>query len=144
MRPDLAAMRPDLEESFDAFVRARGDHHLRVAALTGSATEAEDLVQSSLVKLYRAWPRLDVDPGTFLAQLEKAGTVTDEGPASGPGWTGTKYAFAVRAGKNGPVAVSGTVDVTFSHFGESVQTPAAPPASQVYNYGKQILGYFPI
>ena len=117
---------------------------------------------------------LGYDPGTFLSQLEKAGTVSDEGPASGPGWTGTKYAFTIRAGKNGPVAVSGTLDVdqqglvrdlvqtttlqpaagepgvtftddvTFSDFGESVQTPAAPPASQVYNYGKQILGYLPI
>ena len=45
-------MRPDLEESFDAFVCARGEHHLRVAALlTGSVAEAEDLVQTSLVKL---------------------------------------------------------------------------------------------
>jgi hypothetical protein len=117
---------------------------------------------------------LGYDPGTFLAQLEKAGTVTDEGPASGPGWTGTKYAFTIRAGKNGPVAVSGSLDVdtqglvrdlvqtttlqpvpgepgvtftddvTFSDFGVSVPIPAAPPASQVYNYGKQILGYFPI
>ena len=79
--------------------------------------------------------------------------MTDEGPASGPGWTGTKYAFTIRAGKNGPVAVSGTVDVdkqglvrdlvqtttlqpvpgepgvtftddvTFSDFGESVLIP---------------------
>jgi len=115
-------------------------------------------------------------PAGILAQLERGGTttVTDEGPASGPGWSGTKYAFTIRAGKNGPVAVSGTVDVdnqglvrdlvqsttlqpvpgepgvtftddvTFSDFGESVLIPAAPPASQVYNYGKKILGYFPI
>ena len=65
-------MRPDLEESFDAFVRARGDHHLRVAALlTGSSAEAEDLVQSSLVELYRAWPRLDVESGAPDAYLRK-------------------------------------------------------------------------
>ena len=115
-------------------------------------------------------------PAGILAQLEQdgTGTVTDEGPASGPGWTGTKYAFTIRAGKNGPVAVSGSLDVdtqglvrdlvqsttlqpvpgepgvtftddvTFSDFGVSVPIPAAPPASQVYNYGKQILGYFPI
>src|SRR6202011_3565791 len=102
------------------------------------------------------------DPATFLAQLEKANTVVGEGPASGPGWTGTKYAFVIRAGKNGPVAVSGTLyvdeqglvrhlvqtttllpvpgepwtrftdDVTFGDFGVSVPV-AAPPASQVYN-----------
>jgi RNA polymerase sigma factor (sigma-70 family) len=65
-------MRPDLEESFDAFVRARGEHHLRVAALlTGSAAEAEDLVQSSLVKLFRAWPRLDVATASPDAYLRK-------------------------------------------------------------------------
>ena len=66
-------MRPDLEESFDAFVRARGEHHRRVAALlTGSAAEAEDLVQTSLVKLYRAWPRLDVasaSPDAYLRTI---------------------------------------------------------------------------
>ncbi len=66
-------MRPDLEESFDAFVRARGEHHRRVAALlTGSAAEAEDLVQTSLVKLYRAWPRLDLasaSPDAYLRTI---------------------------------------------------------------------------
>jgi len=114
---------------------------------------------------------LPYNPATFLAQLEKAGTVVDEGPASGPGWTGTKYAFAVRAVKNGPVAVSGTVyvdrhglvrhlvmtttlqpvpgepwerftdDVTFGGFGVSVPV-AAPPASQVYNAAHLKVGYF--
>ena len=50
----------DAEEGFAAFVRERGDHHLRVAVLlTGDWHAAEDLVQASLVKLYRAWPRLD-------------------------------------------------------------------------------------
>ncbi len=48
------------EEGFAAYVRERGDHHLRVAVLlTGDWHAAEDLVQASLVKLYRAWPRLD-------------------------------------------------------------------------------------
>jgi len=65
-------MRPDLDESFDAFVRARGDHHLRVAALlTGAAAEAEDLVQTSLVKLYRVWPRLDLASSSPDAYLRK-------------------------------------------------------------------------
>ena len=50
----------DTEEGFAAFVRERGDHHLRVAVLlTGDWHAAEDLVQASLVKLYRVWPRLD-------------------------------------------------------------------------------------
>jgi len=66
-------VRPDLEESFASFVRGRGEHHLRVAALlTGSAAEAEDLVQSSLMRLYRAWPRLDVassSPDAYLRTI---------------------------------------------------------------------------
>ena len=54
-----------IDERFAAYVRERGDHHLRAAVLlTGDWHAAEDLVQASLVKLYRAWPRLGTDPGT--------------------------------------------------------------------------------
>src|SRR6202453_1510134 len=66
-------MSPDIEESFASFVRSRGEHHLRVATLlTGSAAEAEDLVQASLMRLYRAWPRLDVgssSPDAYLRTI---------------------------------------------------------------------------
>jgi RNA polymerase sigma-70 factor (sigma-E family) len=66
-------MAPDLEESFDAFVRARGEHFLRLAALlTGSPTEAEDLLQSSLLRLYQAWPRLggpESAPDAYLRKI---------------------------------------------------------------------------
>lgn len=45
-------------ERFAAYVRERGERHLRVAVLlTGDWHAAEDLVQASLVKLHRAWPR---------------------------------------------------------------------------------------
>jgi RNA polymerase sigma-70 factor (sigma-E family) len=65
-------MRPEDEERFAAFVRDRGEHHLRVATLlTGSPTEAEDLLQASLVRLYRAWPRLDVSASPADAYLRK-------------------------------------------------------------------------
>jgi RNA polymerase sigma-70 factor (sigma-E family) len=49
-----------------------GDHHLRVAVLlTGDWHAAEDLVQASLVKLYRVWPRLDTgtDPDAYLRRV---------------------------------------------------------------------------
>jgi hypothetical protein len=47
----------DIDERFAAYVRDRGEHHLRVAVLlTGDWHAAEDLVQASLVKLYRVWP----------------------------------------------------------------------------------------
>jgi RNA polymerase sigma-70 factor (sigma-E family) len=55
----------ELDERFAAYVRERGEHHLRMAVLlTGDWHAAEDLVQASLVKLYRAWPRLEIGPGT--------------------------------------------------------------------------------
>ena len=70
-----AAMRrdtSDLDERFAAFVREHGERHLRVAVLlTGDWHAAEDLVQASLVKLYRAWPRLDTstDPDAYLRRI---------------------------------------------------------------------------
>jgi RNA polymerase sigma-70 factor (sigma-E family) len=61
-----------IDERFTAYVRERGEHHLRVAVLlTGDWHAAEDLVQASLVKLYRAWPRLDTtaDPDAYLRRI---------------------------------------------------------------------------
>lgn len=65
-------MRRDIEDRFAAYVRERGDHHLRVAVLlTGDWHAAEDLVQASLVKLCRVWPRLDTatDPDAYLRRI---------------------------------------------------------------------------
>ena len=62
----------DIDKRFAAYVRDRGAHHLRVAVLlTGDWHAAEDLVQASLVKLYRAWPklRLDGDPDAYLRRI---------------------------------------------------------------------------
>jgi RNA polymerase sigma-70 factor (sigma-E family) len=62
----------EIDERFAAYVRERGEHHLRVAVLlTGDWHAAEDLVQASLVKLYRAWPRLDTgaDPDAYLRRV---------------------------------------------------------------------------
>jgi RNA polymerase sigma factor (sigma-70 family) len=65
-----------VDEGFAAYVRERGDRHLRVAVLlTGDWHAAEDLVQASLVKLYRAWPRLEAgtDPGAGAGSDAGAG-----------------------------------------------------------------------
>jgi len=68
-------MRPggkEFDERFTAFVRSRGEHHLRMATLlTGSPDAAQDLVQASLLKLYRAWPRIDtsVEPDAYLRRI---------------------------------------------------------------------------
>lgn len=62
----------ELDSEFVAFVRRRGDHHLRMAVLlTGDWHTAEDLVQAGLVKLYRAWRRLDTtaDPDAYLRRV---------------------------------------------------------------------------
>ncbi len=63
----------ELDERFAAFVRRSGERHLRVAVLlTGDWHAAEDLVQASLVKLYRAWPRVDEvdgDPDAYLRRI---------------------------------------------------------------------------
>src|SRR6201996_7226992 len=74
-RPGGQPMPPDdgaIDERFAAYVRARGQHHLRVAVLlTGDWHTAEDLVQASLAKLYRAWPRLDTatNPDAYLRRI---------------------------------------------------------------------------
>ncbi len=60
------------DERFAAYVRERGEHHLRVAVLlTGDWHAAEDLAQASLVKLYRVWPRLEgaADPDAYLRRI---------------------------------------------------------------------------
>lgn len=65
-------MEPADEEAFAAFVRARGDHFMRLAVLlAGPPAEAEDLLQASLVRLYQAWPRLDVTDAAPDAYLRK-------------------------------------------------------------------------
>ncbi len=94
-----------------------------------------------------------VSPVELAKVLRSAGAVRDEGSASGPGWTGTKYAFTARF--SGPTeSVSGTVyvdqqgrvrrlvtittqggvttdrDLTFGDFGAPVPV-SAPPVSQV-------------
>lgn len=62
----------ELDERFTAFVRSRGQHHLRVATLlTGDPGAAEDLVQASLLKLYRVWPRIETsgEPDAYLRRI---------------------------------------------------------------------------
>jgi len=62
----------EFDERFTAFVRSRGEHHLRMATLlTGNPDAAEDLVQASLLKLYRAWSRIDTsgDPDAYLRRI---------------------------------------------------------------------------
>lgn len=54
----------DRQREFSDFVRARELDLLRFASLlTGSRVDAEDLLQTALVKLYVAWPRVTNSPG---------------------------------------------------------------------------------
>jgi DNA-directed RNA polymerase specialized sigma24 family protein len=78
----------ELEQSFAAFVRDHGERHLRVAVLlTGNWHAAEDLVQASLIKLYQAWPRVDLTDGDPDAYLRRV-IVTRTGPGGVPGGAG--------------------------------------------------------
>jgi hypothetical protein len=97
-------------------------------------------------------------PRQMLAEIKKADKVTVVGPASGPGWTGTRYAFSGSPGAG--IKLSGTVTVdqqgraralvltirltgainvfvttqvlTFSGFGAPV-TVTPPPADQTFS-----------
>jgi hypothetical protein len=98
-------------------------------------------------------------PQQMLAEIEKADKVTVVGPASGAGWTGTRYAFSGQPAPN--ISLNGAVDVdqqgraraliltirltatgvkrvfvmtqalTFSAFGAPV-TVTPPPADQTF------------
>jgi RNA polymerase sigma-70 factor (sigma-E family) len=51
--------RPDRDAAFTEFVTARQTHLRRIAyAICGDWHRADDLLQTALVKLYVAWPRL--------------------------------------------------------------------------------------
>jgi len=58
----------DASEQFAAFVRAEGPRLLRFATLlTGSRTDAEDLVQTALTATYARWSHVaDRDPGAYV------------------------------------------------------------------------------
>ena len=94
----------------------------------------------------------------MLTEIKEVGKVTVAGPASGPGWTGTRYAFSASSGAQ--IRLSGAVSVdqqgqaralvltirltsatsvfvttqvlTFSAFGAPV-TVAPPPADQTFS-----------
>lgn len=99
-------------------------------------------------------------PQQMLAQIKKVDKVTVVGPASGPGWAGTRYAFSGSPGPRARLRLSGTVTVdqqgraralvltirstsainvfvmtqvlTFSDFGAPV-TVTPPPADQTFS-----------
>lgn len=64
-------MSAERDDAFVAFVAARRRHLLRVATLlTGNSTDAEDLVQTALTKLYIAWSRVGHDrPEAYVRQV---------------------------------------------------------------------------
>jgi hypothetical protein len=108
-----------------------------------------------------------VRPAELSGVLRSAGTVREAGSASGPGWTGTRYAFTARF-PGAQESVSGTVDIdqqgqvrrpvttttqgthgrittdrdlTFSNFGAPVPV-TTPPASQVGYTSQPYLEFF--
>lgn len=80
----------------------------------------------------------EAGPQSLFALLESATTVQRTGGVSGPGWTGTGYAFSVRlafgASSGGPtVAATGTVDVDqqgrVRDLTMAYRVPASSPAA---------------
>jgi RNA polymerase sigma-70 factor (sigma-E family) len=58
------------QTDFDEFVRVRSHRLLRLAfALTGDQMHAEDLLQSSLVRAWSAWRRVDGDPEPYVRRI---------------------------------------------------------------------------
>lgn len=56
----------DADAEFDAFVRAHATSLFRLGrALTGNDADAHDLLQSTLVKAWRAWERITGDPAAY-------------------------------------------------------------------------------
>ena len=56
-----------MEESFEAFVAARGPRLFATAVLiTPDRGLAEDLVQTSLLKVWRHWSRITVNPEAYV------------------------------------------------------------------------------
>lgn len=96
-------------------------------------------------------------PQQMLSEIKKAGKVIVAGPASGPGWTGTRYAFSTATQwqrlsgtmdvdqqgrtrnlaltiRSGPASASVmTQTLTFSDFGARV-TVTPPPADQTFSW----------
>jgi len=94
--------RADRESSYVDYVTARREHLRRVAyALCGDWHRADDLLQTALVKLYVAWPRVrragsedayvrrilvraSIDESRRPWRRERATDVLPEGPAAEP------------------------------------------------------------
>jgi len=85
-------MNPAREQDFGEFVAARREALLRTAFLVcGDWHRAEDGVQSSLIKLYRAWPRIRRETAEAYARRVLVRTVIDEGRK---GWFQRERAYA--------------------------------------------------
>lgn len=120
----------------------------------------ERILTASIVRLPSVNGFTAATPQQMLSQIKKANKVIVIGPASGPGWTGTRYAFSGSQGPRAEIKLSGTVDVdqqgraralvltirltgainvlvmtqvlTFSDFGAPV-TVTPPPADQTFS-----------
>jgi hypothetical protein len=124
------------------------------------APEAIDLPAIELIVIGGSTNGLgQVDPQNLLALLQNSSQVSEQGPVSGPGWTGTAYTFAASLTTRGPLHITlsstGTVEVdqqgrvreldatqtlgknkrkvqvTFGDFGLTVSV-SPPPASETY------------
>lgn len=134
-----------------------GKSWLRIPRPTPSGADAATTQLTTLGTIAMGLDQ--VDPQNLLSLLKSATQVREVGPASGPGWTGSGYAFTATMTLPGPlhtaVDISGTVGVdqqgrvrqfdavesiagieqkvaiTFGDFGLPVSV-SPPPASEVF------------
>jgi hypothetical protein len=91
-----------------------GHAYMRSHSLGGKPWYEQPILSSGLAASDLAWDYNSdrpINPSALLGLLKSAGTIRDEGPVSGPGWTGTKYGFTVRNPVSIVESISGTVYV---------------------------------
>ncbi|MGI5161810.1 hypothetical protein [Microbispora sp. CA-102843] len=91
------------------YVKPRGETKWRVRSGGNTGLDSAP----AAVLLVKLAPQ---DPQAALQRLRSATDVREDGPASGPGWNGQRFAFSLEgrqspAARGEPAAASGTVDV---------------------------------
>ncbi|WP_214110942.1 hypothetical protein [Acrocarpospora catenulata] len=132
-----------------AYTKQSADAKWMAEEYTPPGTDNVNMFDAPAVILVKTAP---LDPQVALQNLRSATNVEESAPATGDGWTGTRFTFALNGEKSDPpVSASGTVDVddqgrvrrlevtfddgntntmTFTDFGTAV-TVEAPPADQI-------------
>lgn len=90
-------------DGFAEYVTARQAALLRTAyLLTGHAQDAEDLVQTTLVKVVPQWRRIRDDPEAYVRRVMSTRTSPGGGAGAGASRARTPCPSGSRTGRTGP------------------------------------------